>query len=215
MEKFVLYYFVKNTVVFEVRFPPVATGIYKLQLYGIDPHSGDQTMSSWICDFCILVKCGMEECLPIPLVPTIGWGVREGILAKHNMKALSNKPGKMCIDESLVTTFKFSVDSGTDIHAELCTVTKTKLELSDCVKVVNDNREVAVKVKPPQEGEYALQIFCKDEGTLMYENVCNYLLQRNQVVEVSRFNSKYQYVISTFFFIWLKMNLTIITGLCK
>ncbi|XP_076103164.1 hillarin-like [Mytilus galloprovincialis] len=183
LDKFVLHYYSKNETIFEVRFPPVAVGTYKMQIFCVDINEHEHNNSGWICDFCLACKRGMDECLPLPLVPEIGWGARGDYLEKHNLIALSETSGKVNIDESLVTLFKFTADPDSDIYAELSQSTKTKLELSDFVKVTKNKAEVVVKVKPPQEGEYALQIFCKDTGTLMYENVCNYLLERTAVIE--------------------------------
>ncbi|XP_052098847.1 lim and transglutaminase domain protein ltd-1-like [Mytilus californianus] len=183
LEKFVLHYYSKNETIFEVRFPPVSVGTYKMQIFCVDINEHEHNNSGWVCDFCLACKNGMDECLPLPLVPEIGWGAREEYLEKYNMTALAETSGKVNIDESLETVFKFTVDPDSDIYAELSQSLKAKSELSDCVTVVKNKAEVVVKVKPPQEGEYALQIFCKDTGTLMYENVCNYLLERTEVVE--------------------------------
>ncbi|CAC5401022.1 unnamed protein product [Mytilus coruscus] len=183
LEKFVLHYYSKNETIFEVRFPPVSVGTYKMQIFCVDINEHEHNNSGWVCDFCLACKNGMDECLPLPLVPEIGWGAREEYLEKYNMAALSETSGKANIDESLETVFKFTADPDSDIHAELSQSLKAKSELSDFVTVVKNKAEVVVKVKPPHEGEYALQIFCKDTGTLMYENVCNYLLERTEVVE--------------------------------
>lgn len=184
MSKFVLHYNSKNTTIFEVRFPPTGVGSYIIQIFCSDLKSEIVRSLSWICDFRIVCKSGMDECIPLPLVPEIGWGVKSEIMKKHKMVALSDKAGKLSIDESLITEFKFNVDPESDIHAELCQQFKSKSELSNSVKVVRKNTETVVMVRPPHEGEYVLQIFHKTKGVLSYENVCNYVLQRTAVVEV-------------------------------
>lgn len=156
-----------------------------MQIFCIDLNSEIISSVNWICDFRIVCKSGMDECIPLPLVPEIGWGPKTEILKKHNMVALSEKAGKLSIDKSLITEFKFRVNQDDDIHAELCQQFKSKSELSNSVKVVRQDSEVVVKVRPPQEGEYVLQIYHKAKGVLGYENVCNYVLQRNFVVEVN------------------------------
>ena len=186
LDRFSLHYRKGNIGVFELRFPPIITGVFKLEILCFDPENPQA--SDWICDFKIICEQGMDECLPLPISPRIGWGPG-ATMQKHGVSAVSHNDGVVSIDDFYVTEFKFKADKSRDIYAELAHYCKSRSELSEFVECIkNEEDETVVKVKAPSEGEFALQIYCRDQGNLIHENVCNYLLTRTIVVEVSFFN---------------------------
>ncbi|XP_060062785.1 hillarin-like [Ylistrum balloti] len=182
LERFVLQYCQGTTALTEIRFPPVATGAYKLELHCRDPKH--RLISEWICDFKVICTNGMEVCEPLPVVPSIGWGAGPE-LERHNIVARTHTDGVYNVDEDLVTEVWFEHDDETEIYTELVHNSLSKSELAECLSqtFINEDSETVVRIKPPSEGEYALQVFSKKKDALNLENVYNVLLQRTQVVE--------------------------------
>ncbi|XP_069137733.1 hillarin-like isoform X1 [Argopecten irradians] len=182
LERFVLQYCQGSTAFTEIRFPPVAIGVYKLELHCRDPKH--RLVSEWICDFKVVCSVGMEICDPLPVVPSIGWGAGPE-LKRHNIVARTHTDGVYNIDDDLVTEVWFQHDRDTEIFTEIVHNSLSKSELVECLSqtFINEDSETVIRVKPTIEGEYALQIFSKKKDALNLENVCNFLLQRTQVVE--------------------------------
>lgn len=61
---------------------------------------------------------------------------------------------------------------------------KLKVETED----VGD--ETRVKVRIPEEGQYALKIYTRDEGETEYKETCNYLLRQQVKAKVQEVNSR-------------------------
>lgn len=189
MERFVFQYCKADRAHFQLRFPPVAVGEYKLEIHCRS--SEKRLVSEWICDFRIICKKGMDECVPLPVVPSIGWGVGQE-LDNLNITAQCPHEGLVNIDDELITDFSFVTDEFTSIHAELLHSYMSSTDMIRCVKVKPPDEDgvVLIRVKPPKEGEYALQVFAQKNndhngmGTTGMENVCNFLLQRTKFVEV-------------------------------
>ncbi|KAK3098833.1 hypothetical protein FSP39_023516 [Pinctada imbricata] len=181
LERFVLQYKKGTMIVFEIRFPPICIGSYKLEILCHDPEKS--LPSEWVCDFLIVCGQGMEDCVPLPVAPRAGWG--PGLpLHRHGITALTHQDGVICIDKDIFTNFSFKTKKTQDLFAELVHISRSKTELNEFVECSkNENGETVVKVKAPSEGEFALLIHCREEGNLRYNNVCNYLLHRNTVVE--------------------------------
>lgn len=186
LERYVLHYCKDNIAHFEIRFPPIAGGDYKLELHCKDPEC--PMPSDWICDYRIICGSGMEECFPLPVAPYIGWGAGPE-LDKYGLSPVSHRYGVVDCDDDLTTLVKFSMDAEVEFHAELLHYSTSKSELNKCIDHEISDGKATFKVSPPHEGEFALQIFCKNRGELHYNNVCNYLLTRNVIVEVCMYVS--------------------------
>lgn len=180
LEKFTLHYCITDTAFFEIRFPPISAGEYKLQVFCRD--SQVCLPSEWICDFKIVCKKGMDVSMPLPVVPRIGWGINPE-LAKHHITVVSHTDGLYSLDDGTIR-FEFVFPGKAEPHAELLKHKSTRSEFADYVTVEKNGANVSITVEPPCSGEFALQIFCRQERSQNPVNVCNYLLKRTLFAEV-------------------------------
>lgn len=180
LDRFLLHHRLGTMAIFEMRFPIV--GEYKLELHCTD--SKKRLPSNWICDFRVICSEEMPECIPLPIVPAIGWGPGKE-LENIGMEAVTHLSGVASIDEHYTTELKFKVDKEMDLKAELRHHKMNRSDLECCVTHNCEEGEATFKVTPPAEGEYALQLFAKDVEAEQYGNICNYLLHRTTFVEVS------------------------------
>ncbi|KAL5003925.1 hypothetical protein ScPMuIL_017381 [Solemya velum] len=178
LDRFLLHHRIETSAIFEMRFPIV--GEYKLELHCMD--SEKLMPSNWICDFRIVCPEEMLECIPLPIVPAIGWGPGKE-LEDCGLAALTHDSGVVSIDEHYTTKMKFRLDKEVDLKAELLHYKISKSDLEGCVQHHCEDGEATVEITPPGEGEYALQLFAKDVDGERYGNVCNYVLHRTIFVE--------------------------------
>ncbi|XP_062609909.1 lim and transglutaminase domain protein ltd-1-like, partial [Saccostrea cucullata] len=179
LERYTVHYCLNEVAFFEVRFPPLCVGEYKLQIYCCN---NDICLpSEWICDFRIVCEIGMNVSVPLPVVPKIGWG-RNSELAKYKITAVSHTGGLYSLDSGDVR-FLFIFPLETDPRAELIKNGRSKSDFVENVKAKKNGVDVSITVEPSCEGEFALQIFCRDRGSQNEVNVCNYLLERTFSIE--------------------------------
>ncbi|XP_061174080.1 uncharacterized protein LOC133183144 [Saccostrea echinata] len=193
LERYTLHYCLNDMAFFEVRFPPLCVGEYKLQIYCCN--SEVCLPSDWICDFKIVCEKGMNVCVPLPVVPKIGWG-RKTELEKYKIAAVSHTGGLYSLDNGEVT-FLFIFPEETDVRAELVKNGRSRSEFAENVKVEKNGVDVCITVEPPCEGEFALQIFCRERGAQNDVNVCNYLLERTFPIESKSQEQARKHLLST------------------
>lgn len=179
LSRYILHYVHESTAVFELRFPII--GVFNLEIHCTDPKRPLKT--DWICDYKIICSEVMPECEPLPIVPHIGWGPGEALDAA-GIECLSFKQPIVSLDDDTVTHLRFAMpkDKTIEMEADLITNNHSSDELCSHVVTETDEDTVIVKVSPPGEGEYALQIYVKEE-TGDRKNVCNFLMHRTQIVE--------------------------------
>lgn len=182
LERYILHYINEDIAVFEIRVP--TTGVFKLEIYCKDPKR--IIASDLVCDYKIVCSDIMPEVEPLPIVPYIGWGPGE-CLKIAGMECLTHNNARVNLDGDTVTHIRFALpnNKAIKIEADLVTNNQSAEALRNHVSTELDDEHATVKVAPPCEGEYALQVFIKDDtGERM--NVCNFLMHRTTIVEVSQ-----------------------------
>ena len=182
LERYLLYYHEGNIANFEIRFP--VSGVYKLELHCSDPNK--PLPSDWVCDYKIVCNKPMDVCNPLPIVPSIGWG--PGLeLTNAGLECLTHDNGVVSLDKEAVTFVRFALpkDGDVTVEAELMNNDKLHTELQDHVSCEQDGESATIQISPPSEGEYALRVFTVPKSTGKRKNVCNFLMERTQIIEVS------------------------------
>ena len=184
LDRYLLHYVQDDLAVFEIRFP--VNGVYKLEMHCRDQKKS--ITSDWICDYRIVCHEAMQNCDPLPIVPSIGWGLgRE--FEDSGLECVSHSDALINLDHETVTFVRFALpkDRSVAVGAKLLKTDMSHDELSNHVTVEHDTEHAVVQISPPIEGEYALQIFVTEEGAERKKNVCNFLMHRTQIVEVGFF----------------------------
>ena len=182
LDRYLLYYHEENIAKFEIRFP--VSGVYKLELHCSDPKK--QLPSDWVCDYKIICNKPTDIYSPLPIVPQIGWGPGEE-LTNAGLKCLTHDHAIVSLDKETVTFVRFALPKERDVivEAELLHNDKPQTELKDHVCCEQDGEHATVQITPPSEGEYALRIFVKPKSSEKMQNVCNFLMHRTMIIEVS------------------------------
>lgn len=182
LDRYFLYYHEDNIAIFEIRFP--ISGIYKLELHCSDPKR--QLPSNWVCDYKIICESPMEICNPLPITPSLGWGLGEE-LGKAGLECLTHKQALISLDKETVTFVRFALpkDKEVTVEAELLHNDKSPSELQGHVICEQDGEHATIQITPPTEGEYALRVFARPKSSGKKKNVCNFLMHRTLVIEVS------------------------------
>ncbi|XP_053405648.1 uncharacterized protein LOC123547128 isoform X2 [Mercenaria mercenaria] len=179
LSRYILHYIHDDMAVFELRFPII--GVFNLEIHCTDPKRPLNT--DWVCDYKIICSEVMPWCEPLPIVPQIGWGPGEALDAR-GIESLTCKQPVVSLDGDTVTYIRFAMpkNKAIELEADFISNNQSRDELCQHVSTETDDEVVVVKVSPPGEGEYALQIFVKEENGDR-KNVCNFLMHRTQIVE--------------------------------
>lgn len=179
LERYCLHYQHEDRAFFEVRFPVI--GVYKLEVHCNDARR--QLPSTWVCDYKVVCKETVPDCQPLPAVPEIGWGPGEE-LRSTGMECLTHLHPLVDLDKEITTFIRFALPKNRqlDLDVDLVTNNMPSEALKSHVTLEQDGDHMVIQITPPGEGEYALQIYVKEEKGR--ENILNYLLQRSRVVEV-------------------------------
>ena len=183
LDKYLLYYHEENIAHFEIRFP--LRGVYKLEIHCNDPRN--PIPSTWVCDYKIICKTPMDFCNPLPVVPSIGWGVGDEV-NNAGLECLTHKDTKVSLDKETVTFVRFALpkDKEISLEAELLHNDKSASELESHVVTDQDGEHATFQISPPSEGEYALRVYAKPKSGEKRENVCNFLMYRTKIIEVGQ-----------------------------
>ena len=184
LDRYLLYYHEENVAHFEIRFP--LSGIFKLELHCSDPRN--PLPSTWVCDYKIICKTPMEFCNPLPVIPVIGWGAGDEV-KNAGLECLTHRHTKVSLDKETVTFVRFALpkDKEISLEAELLHNDKSASELQSHVVTDQDGEHATFQISPPSEGEYAFRVYARPKSGEQRENVCNFLMYRTKIIEVTQF----------------------------
>ncbi|XP_052277528.1 lim and transglutaminase domain protein ltd-1-like isoform X2 [Dreissena polymorpha] len=178
LEGYSFRYRYEHTEYLQFRFPYI--GVFKLNVFCKD--SKCSLPSDWVVEYKIVCSKTNPNCRPYPITPAIGWGPNAELDAV-GMHSFSHKNALVSLDEEPVTFVRFALprDQEIDIEADLVTNGMSRDEMKSHVTLETEGGYAVIKVAPPGEGEYALQVFVNDGSER--KNVCNYLMRRTKLVE--------------------------------
>ncbi|KAK3606225.1 hypothetical protein CHS0354_037898 [Potamilus streckersoni] len=125
LHRYVCMSYNESDVQFKVRFPQA--GIYKFQLAGRRSSSKLK-----LCTFKIFRKEAKENCKPLPVTPSIGFGPTFE-MENAGITAISHKSGIVPIKACKEIKHSFSMDNNVRIEIELIHNTISKEELRSCI----------------------------------------------------------------------------------
>lgn len=172
LDRFVMYEHTAETLRFALRFP--MKGKFKMDIFGLDVRDSD--IFDLTCTYVINCSTPQKNCQPLPDCPAIGWGPgadakKAGLTAKtHEDAVIKTEDG--------VVDIKLGSHKDVQLHQLLKNTMVDEATLSRFALVREENGEFIVSVRLPQTGEYAIKLYCSDEGEEGdAENVLNYLIQ--------------------------------------
>ncbi|KAK3606227.1 hypothetical protein CHS0354_037900 [Potamilus streckersoni] len=169
LHRYVCMSYNESEVQFKVRFPQA--GIYKFQVAG-----GRNRSNLYLCSFKIFCKEAKENCQPLPVTPSIGFGPTYE-MENTGIKAISHKSGIVPIKACKELTLSFSMERKVHIVTTLLHNTIKTEESQYWIWQTVTKEIITVGVRVIERGEYALRMFVKqDDSTEKLKNICNYLL---------------------------------------
>ncbi|KAK3601076.1 hypothetical protein CHS0354_029303 [Potamilus streckersoni] len=177
-----------NSWVYHIRLAD--TGVYKLIIFANSSRGGH---ADGVCEFKLLCDEAKTNCIPYPVNPVIGFGVCNDT-EKSGLSTKYQKEGMVYLAPQSRTTFAFTMLKRVSVYSRLMYIGASKQveELKDHISVEENftKRMLSLDVKVPgEEGEYALQIYAKEEENQTAidrsaeekqyneeRNICNYLL---------------------------------------
>ena len=159
---------------FGIRFPE--SGVYKLKIVG-----GRNLYEDDLCFFRIVCDKPKEDCKPLPVNPgKIGYGPSLDTI-EAGLEAVSHKDGFVHVTVNEEEKFSFNLLRTVRVRSELSHTTIAKEDLSHYVNQIQTKDKLNVLVTLPEKGEYALQLHAQQEGQSDFKNVCNYLLESQEM----------------------------------
>ncbi len=155
----------------KITFPVVGT--YKFVLFAATADSNEYKEA---CTYKIFCEKAMK-CKPIPKNNRPVWGpgndlTRQGIVPISHKDAIIEAEGG-------TAELRFRVKEGVEVLHDLHSNELTKGKLKNYVVHMIDDNELAVRVKIPEAGDYALNLFAKGlhDDSQTFPNVCSYLIR--------------------------------------
>ncbi|XP_033737982.1 uncharacterized protein LOC117325677 isoform X2 [Pecten maximus] len=172
LDRFVMYEHTSETLRFALRFP--MKGKFKMDIFGLDVRDSD--IFDLTCTYVINCTTPQKNCQPLPDCPAIGWG--PGADAKKAGLTAKTHDGAVITTEDGVVDIKLGSHKDVQLHQLLKNTMVDEATLSKFALVREENGEFIVSIRLPQTGEYAIKLYCNDEGEDGdAENVLNYLIQ--------------------------------------
>lgn len=172
LDRFVLFEHTTETLQFAMRFP--IAGKFKMDIFGLDVRDSD--IFDLTCTYVINCETPQKNCQPFPDCPAIGWG--PGADAKKAGLTAKTHDGAIIRTEDGVVEIRLGAHKDVQLHQLLKNTMVDDATLSRYALVREENGEFIVSVRLPQAGEYAMKLYCNDEGENGdAENVLNYLIQ--------------------------------------
>lgn len=150
------------------------------------PYGGFQRL----CQFRIVSdKHFSEDDLdPLPECPDIGWGPGP-YCSQLGLIPLTHFEGCIYMKPGDVRDLVFRMTRDLDVTCQLVHTFLPVYELVEQVKCDKLHDEVLIRVHIPEEGQYALKIYCREAGSKEFHEACVYLLRQRQR---SRLPEKYR-----------------------
>ena len=173
LDRFVLYEHATEALRFNLRFP--IAGKFKMDIFGLDTRDSD--IFDLTCTYVINCTDPQKSCMPLPDCPQIGWG--PGADARNAGLTAKSHDGAIIVSEDGQVEIKLGSHKNVELFNLLKNTVVDEATLSRYAIVREDsNGEFTVDIRLPQGGEYALKLYCSDEGENgVADNVLNYLIQ--------------------------------------
>ncbi|XP_036358837.1 uncharacterized protein LOC115211941 [Octopus sinensis] len=155
----------------EVRFPII--GKFKAEIFGRDSRS----KLEWLCSYVLYCNSPLSDCSPLPPNPKAEWG--PGMhLFNYGITPITHLRGKIDVYDGEVE-LKFALEKNVDLLHRL--VSEDEEEIADHILCEIVNGVATVLVRLPKKGQYALQMYAKnDPNDNEFSNICNYMLRCNE-----------------------------------
>ena len=173
LDRFVFFEHSSKMLNFSLRFP--MAGTFKMDIYGLDVRESD--IFDLACTYLINCPEPKTNCFPFPDCPPLGWGPgiatsKAGLTpVSHDSATIITKDGKVDVQFATKSGVKIQLHQGLK-HAAIDEATLSKYAVTEQGK-----DKVIVRLRLPQQGEYALKLFAQgSDKTGDASNVCNYLI---------------------------------------
>ncbi len=163
-----------HILICRIHFP--VAGKFKFGLYGRDPDDSDEgSMFGMACTFIIYADKPAEDVKALPENVRQEWGPGPDLEA-CGITPVTHEDAIIEAEDGTVEV-RFKVERPVEIIHNLHSNDKSKEELKAHVVHYMQGDEVVVKIKLPESGDYALNLFAKDEGKEgALANVCSYVV---------------------------------------
>ncbi|KAI0219009.1 hypothetical protein LSAT2_029350 [Lamellibrachia satsuma] len=151
-------------------------GQFMMKLYAQDPARETNKQSfSYACAYIIHCSSPKPDCVPIPANKRQEWGPGHD-LTRLGLTALTHTNGMIEVENG-EAEIRFKADKKVQVQAKLHSNTKDVSELRQHIVHRYEDGEVILNVKLPESGEYALNLYAKDDTVDdCFTNPCSYLL---------------------------------------
>ncbi|XP_060552544.1 kyphoscoliosis peptidase-like isoform X2 [Ruditapes philippinarum] len=159
----------------KMRFP--AIGKYKLKILAKEY---DERSFYYTVTYIIDVLSPMDNCRPLPKNERGEWG--PGLETEElGLEPITHDSGEVPTDDGKAEV-RFGMSKAVEFKHKL--VTGDDQELAHRVIHRVENSEAVFNIRVPDEGEYAFNVYAREEGEKgEYPNVCNYLLKCDEEPE--------------------------------
>ena len=157
-----------NTLICRIRFP--VDGKFKHKLFGRSAEVEDSFCM--LCAFIIHCEQPAEDAKALPENTRQEWGPGKD-LADAGLVPITHEDAVIEADEGAVQ-LRFQTTKPVELRHTLHSDKKTKEDLQGNVIHYMDNDEVVFNIQLPEDGDYALNIFAKDEG--LEKSLCSYVV---------------------------------------
>ncbi|KAL3865452.1 hypothetical protein ACJMK2_042840 [Sinanodonta woodiana] len=170
LQRYILKKHEKSNVEFTFRCPQA--GVYKLDIVG----GKTTTLQSDLCSFKITCDAPKLDCQPLPVSPEIGFGPSY-LMEKMGVKAESHTTAIVRIQAFEEITMTFTCIINVSVETSLVHNSLDAEELKRLLTQTVENKNITVRIRIIQKGEYVLQMFAKTQDPSQdNQNICNYLL---------------------------------------
>lgn len=188
LEKYVFLNRKSTKFIFEICFP--IAGKYLLDIFGENEREmrkdDEGTTKSpsdvkRLCQFKIISDKDFEtdDLDLLPDTPKLGWG--PGPHCRHlGLVPLTNLEGSIFIKPGEFRDIGFRMLWNLDVQCQLIHNFLPVYQLVEQVEVSKQRDEVYIRVQIPEEGQYALKIYCREAGTQELFETCVYLLKQRE-----------------------------------
>ena len=173
LHRFVMFEQTSDVLRFSLRFP--VTGKFKMDILATDTKVPDAQYDI-ACSYIITCNEPKKSCLPLPDVPSIGWGPVAST-SEAGLKLITHG-GATVVTEDGNVEIKLDAERNIQLHQMLKHAMIDDATLSNYAVTRLENGQVVVNLRLPQGGEYALKLYADDVGKEgVAPNVLNYLIK--------------------------------------
>ena len=179
LERFVMHSLAEDRAVFRLQLPKSGSYILRVSLEENDQETHNRLLR-FVCVLKVVCQKVVGNVHPLPNCASGEWGPSKG--ERHfGLKAMTHITGVVSVDNDLEMKFQLP----RKLHF-LCKLRMNGVEDSMLEKFVNFSVYddiLTVKVKPPQAGQYGLDIYARPEDADddMFAHACKYLLNVTRV----------------------------------